>query len=93
MGINKASDAIFAASESNQKCGILDNDYKSAFDFMVSKWVIKVLLAKGMDSQVVNRLHSLKNFKTSSKIKKSTKMKTTSKMKTASTMKMIISKH
>ena len=45
----------------NQKCGILDNDYKSAFDHMVLKWVFKVLLAKGMDSKVVNRLHNLYN--------------------------------
>ena len=60
-GINKARDAIFAASERNQKCGILDNDYKSAFDFMVLKWVFKVLLAKGMDSQAVNRLYNLYN--------------------------------
>ena len=60
-GINKARDAIFAASERNKKCGILDNDYKSAFAFMVLKWVFKVLLAKGMDSQVVNRLHNLYN--------------------------------
>ena len=44
-----------------KKCGILDNDYKSAFDFMVLKWVFKVLLAKGMDSQAVNRLHNLYN--------------------------------
>ena len=60
-GINKARDAIFAASESNQKCGIFDNDYKSAFDFIVLKWVFKVLQAKGMDSRVVNRLYNLYN--------------------------------
>ena len=39
----------------------MDNDYKSSFDFMVLKWVFKVLLAKGMDSKVVNRLHNLYN--------------------------------
>ena len=60
-GINKARDAIFAATERNQKCGILDNDYKSAFDYMVLKWVFRVLLAKGIDSQVVNRLYNLYN--------------------------------
>ena len=60
-GINKARDAIFMASERNQKCGILDNDYKAAFDFMVLKWVFKVLLAKGIDEEVVNRFHNLYN--------------------------------
>ena len=60
-GINKARDAIFMASERNQKCGILDNDYKAAFDYMVLKWVFKVLLAKGMDEEVVNRLYNLYN--------------------------------
>ena len=60
-GINKARDAIFMASERNQKCGILDNDYKAAFDYMVLKWVFKVLLAKGIDEEVVNRLYSLYN--------------------------------
>ena len=52
-GINKARDAIFMASERNKKCGILDNDYKAAFDYMVLKWVFKVLLAKGIDEEVV----------------------------------------
>ena len=60
-GINKARDAIFMASERNQKCGILDNDYKAAFDYMVLKWVFKVLLAKGIDEEVVNRLYNLYN--------------------------------
>ena len=49
------------ASERNQKCGILDNDYKAAFDYMVLKWVFKVLLAKGIDEEVVNRLYNLYN--------------------------------
>ena len=46
------------ASERNQKCGILDNDYKAAFDYMVLKWVFKVLIAKGIDKEVVNRFYS-----------------------------------
>ena len=58
-GINKVIDAIFAASNRNQKCGILDNDYMAAFDNMVLTWVFQVLLAKGLDKQVVNRLHNL----------------------------------
>ena len=58
-GINKVRDAIFAASNRNQKCGVLDNDYMAAFDYMVLTWVFQVLLAKGLDKQVVNRLHNL----------------------------------
>ena len=58
-GINKVRDAIFAASNRNQKCGVLDNDYMAAFDYMVLTWVFQVLLANGLDKQVVNRLHNL----------------------------------
>ena len=58
-GINKVKDAIFSASNRNQKCGVLDNDYMAAFDYMVLTWVFQVLLAKGLDKQVVNRLHNL----------------------------------
>ena len=54
-GINKARDAIQAVSVSKEGMGLLDNDYKSAFDFMVMLWVFKVMLAKGMDPAVVDR--------------------------------------
>ena len=60
-GINKVRDAILAASNRNQKCGVLDNDYMAAFDYMVLTWVFQVLLAKGLDKQVVNRLYNLYN--------------------------------
>ena len=43
-GINKARDAVQAASGSREGMGLLDNDYKAAFDFMVMLWVFKVLL-------------------------------------------------
>ena len=58
-GINKARDAIQAANGRNQGCGILDNDYKAAFDYMVLIWVMKVLKAKGLDQQVINRLYNI----------------------------------
>ena len=58
-GINKVRDAIFAASNRNQKCGVLDNDYMAAFDYMVLSWVLQILLAKGLGQQVVNRLQIL----------------------------------
>ena len=57
--INKARDAIFTASSKNQGSGILDNDYMAAFDLMVLTWVFKVLRAKGLAEQVINRLKSM----------------------------------
>ena len=58
-GINNARDAITSASNSKEGVGILDNDYKAAFDYMVLHWVLKVLLAKGLDPVVINRLKSI----------------------------------
>ena len=39
--------------------GILDNDYKAAFDYMVLTWVLKVLKAKGLDNEVINIIKNL----------------------------------
>ena len=58
-GINKARDAITSASNSKEGSGILDNDYKAAFDFMVLHWVLRVLQAKGLDPAVINRLKNI----------------------------------
>ena len=58
-GINKARDAIYAASLRKSGSGILDNNYMAAFDFMVLTWIFKVLKAKGLDDRVITRLHSL----------------------------------
>ena len=58
-GINAARDAIAASAGGREGVGILDNDYKAAFDFMVLLWVFKVLRAKGLAEQVINRLTNL----------------------------------
>ena len=58
-GINSARDAITAAGSGREGVGILDNDYKAAFDYMVLLWVIKVLRAKGLSEEVLNRLLNL----------------------------------
>ena len=58
-GINKARDAIQACSGSKEGLGLLDNDYKSAFDFMVMLWVFRVLKAKGVDQAVIDRLMNI----------------------------------
>ena len=55
-GINRARDAIMAAGSKNDGVGILDNDYKAAFDYMVLTWVLKVLLAKGLDQEIINSI-------------------------------------
>ena len=58
-GISKARDAIFSASCRSSGCGILDNDYMAAFDYMVLKWVFRVLEAKGLDFNCISRLKNL----------------------------------
>ena len=58
-GINKARDTVLAASGSKEGMGILDNNYKAAFDFKVMLWVFQVLLAKGVDPAVISRLKNI----------------------------------
>ena len=57
--IARARDAIFAASNRKEGCGILDTDYIAAFDWMVMQWVFKELAKKGLSNQVINRLKNL----------------------------------
>jgi len=46
--INIARDAVHAGNANRTHgCGIMDNDFQAAFDFMMSSWPIKVLLKKG----------------------------------------------
>ena len=58
-GINSARDAIIAAGNGREGVGILDNDYKAAFDYMVLLWVLKVLRAKGLAEEALHRLLNL----------------------------------
>ena len=59
-GINKARNAIHAASKAGHPgCGILDTDLIAAFDYMCLDWVYKVLIRKGLDIRVINRLRNL----------------------------------
>ena len=58
-GINRARDAITVASGSREGVGILDNDYRAAFDYMVLNWVFMVLKAKGLCEEVIKRLNNL----------------------------------
>ena len=58
-GIARARDAIEAASLSNAACGIGDQDYVAAFDFLVLSWVWRVLECKGVKAPTIRRLRTL----------------------------------
>ena len=58
-GIARARDAIFAANRLNLRCGIGDQHYIAAFDYLVLSWVWKVLEKKGLSSPTIERLTSL----------------------------------
>ena len=58
-GINKARDAISAASKMQSGCGIADTDFMQAFDWMCLRWIWAVLEAKGMDNSVISRYINL----------------------------------
>ena len=58
-GIARARDAIEAASLSNTACGIGDQDYVAAFDYLVLSWVWQVLQFKGVHESTIRRLRTL----------------------------------
>ena len=57
--IVKARDAITAATRLNLRCGIGDQDYIAAFDFLVLSWVWMVLERKGVSQITIGRLKNL----------------------------------
>ena len=58
-GIARARDAIEAATRTNIECGIGDQDYIAAFDFLVLSWVWLVLERKGVNAATIFRLKNL----------------------------------
>ena len=58
-GIARARDAIEAAHHSKLECGIGDQDFIAAFDYLVLSWVWQVLEKKGVRSQTTDRLRNL----------------------------------
>ena len=58
-GINKARDCINAVSKSKSGCALVDLDFIAAFDFTVLVWVLKVMRAKGVCEEVLNRLTNI----------------------------------
>lgn len=59
QGINLARDAINAANKMKTGSGILDNDFRAAFDYMSLLWSLRVLKAKGADQKFIERLKNI----------------------------------
>ena len=55
FGICLARDAIEASKKSKLTCGIADNDFEAAFDFLCLDWVKMVLQRKGLSVQNLQR--------------------------------------
>ena len=51
FGISLARDAIYAASKRKEGCGLADNDFEAAFDFLCLEWVKQVLRRRGLLKQ------------------------------------------
>ena len=60
-GICLARDAVYAAGMRKTGCGIADNDFQAAFDFLCLDWVMKVLQKKGMAQAALDRFLNLYN--------------------------------
>ena len=59
FGISLARDAIYAAGRRKQGCGMADNDFEAAFDFLCLEWVKLVLRKKGAAEAALSRFSNL----------------------------------
>ena len=59
FGICQARDAIYAAGMRRSGCGLADNDFQAAFDFLCLDWVRKVLERKGLAREPLDRFTNL----------------------------------
>ena len=59
QGINEVRDCIQSINRNKGGAGIMDLDSQRAFDFLIMMWVFKVLIRKGVDMRVINRLKRL----------------------------------
>ena len=55
FGICLARDAVYAASMRREGCGLADNDFEAAFDYLCLDWVKLVLEKKGLAKEVLDR--------------------------------------
>ena len=59
IGMSLARDAIYAAGRRKQGCGMADNDFEAAFDFLCLDWVKNVLEKKGLAPAALARFSNL----------------------------------
>ena len=59
FGICQARDAIYAAGMRKSGCGLADNDFQAAFDYLCLDWVRKVLEKKGLAKEALHRFTNL----------------------------------
>ena len=59
FGICQARDAIYAAGMRRFGCGLADNDFQAAFDYLCLDWVKKVLERKGLAKEALERFTNL----------------------------------
>ena len=59
FGISLARDAIYAANKRKEGCGLADNDFEAAFDFLCLEWVKQVLRKKGIVEAALDRFSNL----------------------------------
>ena len=61
FGISLARDAIYAAGKKKLGCGLADNDFEAAFDFLFLDLVRMVLQKKGLSEEALSRFTNLNN--------------------------------
>jgi hypothetical protein len=59
FGISLARDAIYASSRRKQGCGMADNDFEAAFNYLCLDWVKLVLRKKGVAEEALARFSNL----------------------------------
>ena len=59
FGISLARDTIYSVSKSKQGCGIADNDFKAALDFLCLDWVNHGLRKKGLAEETITRFSNI----------------------------------
>ena len=59
LGKCQARDPVYAAGQRQEGCGLVDNDFEAAFDFLCLDWVRKVLEKKGLAAEALQRFMNL----------------------------------
>ena len=59
FGICLARDDVYTASMRKEGCGLADNDFEAAFDFLCLDWVRRVLEKKGLAAGALNNFMNI----------------------------------